>query len=186
MTDTEMVDHLWQRNEDILPQIETQFGKYLLKIAKNILNSADDARECVNDTLLAAWNGIPPAKPDRLILWLGRITRQYAIDRYRRSNAQKRLAGQYAESLDELAEIVSGTESPEMEVQAQEMRECIEAFLRKQPQNVRIAFVRRYYEAESLKEIADHLQTTESGVKSMLWRTRQGLRKKLLEEGYDL
>ena len=186
MEDSEIVEQLWQRKEDILLQIEAKCGKYLMKIANNILNSADDARECLNDTLLAAWNGIPPARPENLNLWLGRITRQYAIDRYRRSNAQKRFAGQYAESLDELAEIVSGTESPEDEVQARELGEAIEEYLRRLPQNARIAFVRRYYEAESLAEIAEFLQITESAVKSMLWRTRQGLRKKLRKEGYDL
>ena len=46
----------------------------------NVLSDQEDARECVSDTYLAAWNRIPPARPSLLGAFLGKITRHLSID----------------------------------------------------------------------------------------------------------
>ena len=57
-------------------------------IAWNILYNTEDSEECVNDTWLITWNKIPPKTPTKLSAFLGKITRNLALDNFRK-NSQK-------------------------------------------------------------------------------------------------
>lgn len=104
MEDAAIVALYWARDEQALAETAAKFGAYCRKIADNILHSAHDAEECENDTWLAAWNSMPTNRPARLAPYLGRITRNLALDRFDRAAAQKRGSGQTRAPLDELAE----------------------------------------------------------------------------------
>ena len=93
MEDALIVDLYWARDEQALAETAAKFGTYCRKIADNILHSAHDAEECENDTWLAAWNSMPTNRPARLAPYLGRITRNLALDRFDRASAQKAAAG---------------------------------------------------------------------------------------------
>ena len=118
MQDELIVNMYWQRDENAVTQSEIKYGKYLRKIANNILYDFRDAEESVNETYLKAWNSMPPSKPSVLSVYLGRLTRQFSIDIYRTKNRDKRGGTQYIDSLDELSECVSGEESVEAQVEA--------------------------------------------------------------------
>ena len=90
MEDAAIVALYWARDEQALAETAAKFGAYCRKIADNILHSAHDAEECENDTWLAAWNSMPTNRPARLAPYLGRITRNLALDRFDRAAAQKR------------------------------------------------------------------------------------------------
>ena len=107
MEDAAIVVLYWARDEQALSETAAKFGAYCRKIADNILHSAHDAEECENDTWLAAWNSMPDNRPARLAPYLGRITRNLALDRFDKTTAQKRGCGQSFAPLDELAECVS-------------------------------------------------------------------------------
>lgn len=107
MEDALIVDLYWARDEQALAETAAKFGTYCRKIADNILHSAHDAEECENDTWLAAWNSMPTNRPARLAPYLGRITRNLALDRFDKASAQKRGSGQTCAPLDELAECVA-------------------------------------------------------------------------------
>ena len=111
MEDSHIIDLYWQRDEQAIKESQRKYGGYCSTIAGNILHSAEDTEECVNDTWLRAWNIIPPEKPNRLAVFLGRITRNLAIDRFRSDTSKKRGGGQMALCLDELAECI-GEDSP--------------------------------------------------------------------------
>lgn len=74
MTDQTIIDLFWQRSEDAIRNTSQKYGKYLTKIAMNILNYYEESEECVNDTYFAAWKQIPPDRPQKLLPYLGRIT----------------------------------------------------------------------------------------------------------------
>ena len=93
MEDAAIVALYWARDEQALAETAAKFGAYCRKIADNILHSAHDAEECENDTWLAAWNSMPTNRPARLAPYLGRITRNLALDRFDREAAQKRGSG---------------------------------------------------------------------------------------------
>lgn len=186
MQDDQIVALYWQRDEHAIQETEQKYGRYLSKIAYNILSDSEDCKECINDTYLKAWNSIPPHRPGALAAYLGKITRELAIDIFRTRNRKKRQASEYALSLSELEECVPDTVSTEQSADLHLLAEAINSYLSSLSREARVTFVGRYYYMDSLKEIAAYQGMSEAKVKSMLYRTRQGLKIYLQQEGFDL
>lgn len=186
MNDDMIVDLYWQRNENAIRETEQKYGRYLSKIAYNILFDFEDSRESVNDTYLKAWNSMPPHRPNVLTTYLGKITRQLSIDIFRRRNREKRRASEYALSLSELEECVSGGDTTEQGIDLHLLAEAIDSYLGKLTPEARNTFVGRYYYMDSIREVASYYNMSESKAKSMLHRIRLGLRDYLEQEGFVL
>ena len=186
MDDEKIVALYWDRNEQAVEETSAKYGSYCGQIARNILDSGPDAEECVNDTWLHAWNAIPPPRPALLAVFLGRITRNLAFDRWRRNRSEKRGGGQIDLVLDELAECVSGADDPAHAVQAQELVKEIDRFLAGLPEDKRAMFLQRYWYADSVRTIARRFAMSENNVSVMLSRLRGKLKTQLHERGYDL
>ena len=184
MEDSAIVQLYWTRNETAIFHTERKYGSYLMKIAYNILADREDSQESVNDTYLAAWNSIPPQRPNVLSAYLGKLTRRISIDLFRRKNSQKRGGGEYALSLEELGECVSGGTDPGQTVEGKALGLAIAAFLESQPTQVRQVFIGRYYYLDPVKEIARYCRISESKVKILLYRARADLRAHLQKEGF--
>ena len=106
MEDKKIVDLYWQRSEAAIEETKLKYGPYCYGIAYNILRSREDAQESENDTYLAAWNAMPPHKPELLSGFLGKITRRLSLDKWRIKTAQKRGGCEVTLSLDELSECI--------------------------------------------------------------------------------
>ncbi len=184
MQDETIVELFWQRDETALSETEQKYQSYLSKVAYSILADFEDAREIVNETLLRAWNSIPPQRPGLLRTYLGKIARELSIDRYRLAHRKKRVASEFTVSLDELGDIVN--EKSEADFDRSLLGEAIDRYLKTVSYDARTAFVQRYYFADTVREIAVRQGSTEQRVKSMLFRTRQGLREYLEKEGFDI
>ena len=107
MEDVEIINLLWQREEMGLLELERKYRAYCNAIAMNILQSAEDAEECVSDTWMKIWNSIPPNRPESLKLYAARIMRNLAFNRYRDARAERRGGGQPCAPLKELSECIS-------------------------------------------------------------------------------
>ncbi len=186
MQDERIVALYWQRDETAIRETEQKYGRYLSKIAHNILSDWEDSRESVNDTYLKAWHSMPPHKPSVLATYLGKITRQLSIDRFRARNREKRQASEYAVSLSELEDCVSNGNATEEGTDLHLLAEAINSYLSTLPAEARNTFVGRYYFLDSVREVAAYCGMSESKAKSMLYRTRIGLRNHLEREGFDL
>ncbi|MBQ7801385.1 MAG: sigma-70 family RNA polymerase sigma factor [Oscillospiraceae bacterium] len=186
MRDRQIVELYWERREEAIHQTERKYGAYLSKVAYNILGDFEDSQECVNDTYLAAWNSIPPNRPGSLLTYLSKITRQISIDVFRKRHAVKRYPSEYALCLEELGDSFTDGVTPEQALEAKLLDDAINRFVRALPADARKAFVGRYYFFDPLRDIAAYCGMTESGVKSLLYRTRQRLKAYLAKEGYDL
>jgi len=186
MDDEKIVSLYWQRDESAIRETEEKYDRYLHKIAYNILANHEDSRESVNDTYLAAWDSMPPHKPSVLSTYLAKITRRLSIDCFRRRTRQKRQASEYAISLEELGDCVSGGNTTEEIVNVKLLADAIGIYLRTLPEEARNLFIGRYYFLDSLKEAAAYCGMTESKAKSMLHRTRLGLKDYLRKEGFEL
>ena len=181
MEDQQIVDLYWQRNEKALSQTQKKYGKYCHSIAFAILYSSEDAEECVNDTLLRAWSAIPPARPGRLSTFLGKITRNLAIDRLDKNTAQKR-SGPVEIVLDELSECIPDTDA-ENPTDKIALSDAINSFLASLDKETRVMFMQRYWYASPIKSIARELEKSESYVKVTLMRTRNKFKEHLEKEG---
>ena len=182
MDDTAILDLYWTRSENAISETASKYGAYCYTIAHNILSSREDSQECVNDTYLAAWNTMPPQRPAHLSAFLGKMTRYISLDRWKQRSRLKRGGGEVALCLEELAEVVSGSESLENDLIRRETLAAVNRFLGILPEAERQIFLRRYWYAEPIGDIAARFGFTESKVTSMLHRTRTKLKKQLAKE----
>ena len=186
MEDEKIVSLYWDRDEAAIRETESKYDRYLTKIAYNILADREDSRESVNDTYLAAWNSMPPHRPGVLSTYLAKITRRISIDRFRYRTRDKRRESEYAVSLSELGDCVSGGNTTEEIVNVKLLADAIGVFLRLQSEEARNAFIGRYYFLDSVKEVAAYCGMSESKCKTLLHRTRVGLKEYLRKEGFDV
>lgn len=185
MEDKEIVQLYLDRSERAIDETQKKYGKYCSCIAANILASKEDAEECVNDTYVRTWNAIPPHVPQRLQTFLGKITRNLALDRYAKNRAQMRSAATEL-TLNEIADCIPDPKAPESPTEDILLKDALNTFLAKLPKHTRILFLRRYWYLCSVKEIANSMNLTESNVKVTLYRTRLQLKEFLEKEGIEL
>ena len=183
MDDTQIVALYWARDEAALAESEQKYGGYCRAIALGILESREDAEECVNDTWLRAWNAMPPQRPGILSAFFGKLTRNLSLDRWRRNKAAKRGGSQVEVALHELEDCLPDRRSPDEELDAGETAALISAFLRRQSEADRALFVRRYFHLEPLNEPADRFGMSVGQIKSKLHRMRGRLKLELEREG---
>ena len=185
MNDKSIVDLYFNRDEEAITQTEKKYGRYCYSIAYNILTNKEDAEESVSDTYMTAWKAIPPRRPSVLATFLGKITRNLAIDRWRERVATKRGGGEVTLALEELEDCVAGLQNVEMEYEQKELIQAYVKFLDALPVTERRVFLCRYWYVDSVDTIAAKFGFSQSKVKTMLYRTRAKLRKQLAEEGFQ-
>ena len=186
MEDKAIVDLYWARSEKAIAETRKKYGGYCYTIAKNILENREDSEECVNDTYLRAWHSMPESRPSLLGAFLGKITRNLALDRVFARQVKKRGGGQVPAALEELSECVPGRDTVEKRIEEEELRDTIEAFLKELPAEQRVIFIRRYWYMDPVKEIAKRFRFSESKTKMILLRTRGKLKERLKSEGVYL
>ena len=184
MDDNAIIDLYWDRSEEAITQTDLKYGRYCYSIAYNILTNRQDAEESVSDTYMAAWNHSPPTRPNVLSTFLGRITRNLSISRWRARGAQRRGGGEPDLAFEELRECVSGKQNVENDLIAREMLNILNQFLKALPRENRIVFMRRYWYLDPIARIATSCGFSQSKVKTMLCRDRKKLKQMLTKEGY--
>lgn len=186
MDDNAIVEMFFERNERAISAIGEKYGGYCRTIAMNILGNDQETDECLNDTYLKAWESIPPEKPRVLSAFLAKITRNLAIDRYRKNRSRKRGGNETELIFEELESCVSAGGSVEAAAERREILTAVNRFLKNLPAKNRIMFVSRYCYCESVRSIAARFGVKENNVSVTLNRTRTRLREYLKKEGYEL
>ena len=186
MGDDEILDLYFKRSEQAIDATQEKYNWYCTSIAYRILASIEDSQETVNDTWLRAWELIPPARPGNLQAFLGKITRNIALNRLRHETAQKRGGSAYILALSELEDCVTNGTTPEDALLRQQTVAAINRFLKGLPKERRVVFVLRYWYLYSTKEIAFKMGLRENTVSSMLFRLRKQLKTHLEQEGIVL
>ena len=176
MDDKEIIALYFARSEEAIVESEKKYGAYCRTIAGNILPIRADAEECVSDTWLRAWGAIPPSRPERLGAFLGRITRNLALDRLRSNKGAVR---------EELSECLTLGDPTAGMVDRVVLTAALDRFLAGLPQKKRKLFLRRYWYFSTVEELARDFGMSESGVKMTLLRLRRELRAQLKQEGIE-
>lgn len=186
MSDEQIVELYWQRDERAIRETDRKYQHFLLTVAHNILRDAQDCEECLNDTYLGAWNAIPPARPKVLQAFLATIMRRTAIDRYKAGKRQKRIDSELTVALSEVEEFLADGSDPAAELDAHELGRVISEFIRALPKRRMYIFMSRYYTARPIGEIARLLGCSESTVNKEIAAIKRDLKEKLEKEGYSL
>ena len=184
MDDSKIVELLFARNEDGIKHIDDTYGRRLFALADNIVRNDQDAEESVSDTYMKVWDTIPPKKPMHLFAYLAKICRNFALKKLDWKQAAKRNAE--VVSLTQEMETCIPDTSRDAEVEARELGRILDAFLRTLSEEILLVFMRRYWFADSVAEIAPRYRIGESKVKTRLFRARNQLRSFLEKEGYAL
>ncbi len=186
MDDRTILDLFFARDERAVAATAEKYDRYCRTVAGNILDSREDAEECVNDTWLRAWNSIPPARPADLGAYLAKITRHLALDRLAQNYAAKRGGPDTPTALDELSDILASPDTPDADLDAAALSAAIDAFLRALPTRTADIFVLRYFHGEAVGDIAARVDLRPNAVSALLSRTRKKLKKYLIGKGYSI
>lgn len=184
--DQQIIQMLLERDDRAIQAMIDEYGNYCGVIANNILCNHEDSDECVNDTYLKAWNSIPPMVPDSLRAYLGKITRNLALNLYQKNHAKKRGNGNLEAIFEELEAIVEGKNNISDELDYKELMKHINMYLKDLPKEKRQIFVRRYWYADSITDIALNFGISKNKVSVTLSRVVKQLKLYLEERGYAI
>lgn len=185
MNDSKIISLYFSRNEKAIEETKGKYGSYCRKIAYNILYDVQDTEECENDTYLKMWNSIPPNNPKNLKAYIGRITRNIAIDLWKKNHTKKRYSG--IEILfSELEDVISSPSETENELNLTELTAIINQWLLKLSKQERSLFILRYWQCESVANIAKQWNISPNKLSGKLFRLRKNLKSTLEKEGIYL
>ena len=178
--DEKIIELFFERSDQGIQELDNKYGKICHNLSYNILNSRQDAEECVNDAYLGAWNAIPPTKPNPLLSYIVKIVRNISLKIYWRKEAAKR-SGYYTIALQEIESCIADQKTVEDEIEARELARIIENFLNTLSLENRIIFMRRYWFADSYKDIAEFVGLSEKNISVRLTRIRGKMKQYLIE-----
>lgn len=185
MEDLQIIELYWNRDESAIAESQCKYGAFCERIARNILGDPRDSEECVADTWHRSWESMPPARPEFLRAFFGRIVRNISISRYRRDHAQKRMIPM-EQLLGELEECIPAAEGIEGELALTQLTDAINRWLRSCGKRDRALFLRRYWNGESLKSLAEESGMSANALAQRMHRLRTGLKTALEKEGISI
>lgn len=185
MEDSKIIELFFERSEQAISELSVKYGVVCRKVADNILNNSLDSEECVNDAFLAVWNTVPPQKPDPLQTYVCAIVRNLALKKYHENSAKKRNSI-YDVALEEIGDCIPAGFSVEDEITAKETASLIDRFLGALDRESRIMFIRRYWFADPIEDIASLFGRSSHYISVKLSRIRKALRQYLKKEGVSL
>ena len=178
--DEKIVELFFARDQQGIQELDLKYGKACHNLSYHIVNNRNDAEECVNEAYFGAWNAIPPANPDPLLSYLLKIVRNISLKLYWRKEAAKR-SGHYKIALEEIEGCIAAPKTVEDEIEARELARIIEEFLDTLTVENRVIFMRRYWFADSYKDIAEFVGLTEKNISVRLTRIRKKMKQYLIE-----
>ena len=180
--DEKIIEMFFIRSEQGIRELDVKYGKICHNLSYNIVNSRQDAEECVNDAYLGVWNTIPPTRPNPLLSYIAKIVRNLSLKSYWRKEADKR-SGQYTIALQEIESCIADPKAVEDEIEARELARIIGTFLDTLTVENRVIFMRRYWFADSYKDIAEFVGLSEKNISVRLTRIRVKMKQYLTGKG---
>lgn len=180
--DEQIIEMLFDRNEQALKITDKKYGPLCRKIAYSIIRNYEEIDDCVNDSYFQLWNAIPPARPKSLKAYICGIVRNVAVKICREQ-------ARYNEShtnFSELAGLFSDGVKPEEQLDSRILGAYINEFLASVEKTNRKIFVLRYYYNLQTRDIASMLKIKDATVRTKLFRTREELKKFLIDKGYTI
>ena len=92
MTDYQIINLFWNRDEDAIAETDAQYGRKLRSLSRRILQNPEDSEEVVNDTYMKTWSSIPNARPQYFYAYIAAICRHLSLNLLNWNQAAKRNA----------------------------------------------------------------------------------------------
>jgi RNA polymerase sigma-70 factor (ECF subfamily) len=159
-----------------------RYQKLVYNVLYHMLQNHESAADVTQDTFLRAYRGLStfkhgsPFKP-----WLLRIATNTGLNKVRETKAREHDSLDYV--MDEhLAAEPASRQDVEAEVEWRLSQTMLKDALLKLPARHRHVFLLRYQHDMSYADIATITEESETTIKSLLFRTRERLRKMLQDE----
>lgn len=183
LDDAEIVDLYWQRNEIAVEHTQLKYGSLCSSISNNILRNHWDVEECLNDMYNAAWNTIPPQRPNSLKMYVCKLIRCISINKATYNNADKRDKRKTV-SFEEIETELQKSFVPELVTDdSTHLTEVINEYLSCLPEKKRTIVVLRYWHCMSLVDIAKRTGININTVKTILSREVRNMKHYFEKEG---
>jgi len=172
-TDQELVVRLLRGDQDAFAALVERYQRAVFNLCYRMLGEAREAEDAAQETFLRAYQHVDRYDAGRPFkTWLLSIASNYCIDRLRK----RRLTWlSLDEPLPPHPALNSQEAGPEDTTLYRERDAAVHRLLNQLAPEYRAAIILRYWYDMSYLEIAGILDTTESAIKSRLFRARQML-----------
>ena len=178
MTEGTILEKLKAGDPSGLEALMDRYLPYVSAVVWNILGHAmspQDGEEVASDVFLAAWSQSDDLRPGHVKSWLGAVARNKAKNKLRHLGRTL--------PLEEDALELPGADDPAGDIEQAEERRLVRRAVEELPGEDREVFLRHYYYAQSVREIAACMALNESTVKTRLRRGRLKLKEILTKGG---
>lgn len=182
MDDRDILALFTAEDERALKETERRYGKEILRLAYRMTGSREDAKECLNDTLLSAWNNVGKVSPQSLRAYLMKLARNRCLDILRKEKRARRCG--CLVDIEELMECLPDKDEFSSMIDDYGLTAEIESWLNSLDVEKRAMFVRRYFASQTPKEISKALGIKAGTVTVTLMRLRASLKSHLESKGY--
>jgi RNA polymerase sigma factor (sigma-70 family) len=167
-SDDRLIAFIRRGNHNAFDVLVSRYQSRLLAFCRHLLASKEDAEDVLQEVMTAAFNAIlADDRPINVRPWLYRIARNRSLNHLRRATAIG------VDSMDiHLSE--NGTSTAD-KVHERERFRLLVGDIQELPETQRTALVLREMDALSYEQIAEAMETTVPGVKSLLVRARIAL-----------
>lgn len=177
VNDAVLVQRTMMGDQQAFGELVQRYERDVFNLTYRMLNERGEAEDAAQEAFLRAYAHIERYDQARSFkTWLLSIASNHCIDRLRR----RRLTWlSLEEPLPPHPALTSDIPGPEEATLTNERNVLVQELLDHLSPDYRLAVVLRYWYDLSYAEIADMLETTESAIKSRLFRARQALANEL-------
>ena len=171
MREEKAILKIQNRDPDGLQALMDRYIPYVSAVVWGILHgtmTAQDAEEVVSDVFLVAWHQAENLQAGKVKPWLGAVARNKAKNALRSAGRELPLDEDILELPDN---------SPMRNLERAEEKQLVQEAVDSLPLKDREIFLRHYYYAQQITQIAREMRMPESTVKTRLRRGRMKLKE---------
>lgn len=175
-SDSQLLDVIKEDSQQALSEIYDRYWNKLILVAANLLDSEEDAEECVQNVFMSLWRRRADLKLTHTLATYLAVSVKYQSLSVMSRRHRERIKSQGAFS--KLIEVYA--DSPESEYIAKELQLQIERSINNLPPQCRLVFQLRREHDKNVKEISAEMGISENTVKMHLKSANKKLRDDLL------
>lgn len=175
-TDLVYIHKVLEGDRNAFATLVSKYQNYVFTVCYRVLKNRETAEEAAQDSFVKVYKTLKTFKKDaKFSTWLYAIAFRTAIDHSRK----KKMNATPIDNQDNFLQIMDKKSTPIEVTEDENLKSVLQKVIGTLPE-VEGSIITLYYQGEqSVKEIAETLNISESNVKVKLFRTREALKYKL-------
>ena len=184
MNDDDFLRQLQSGDGEAFARLVAAYRKDVINICYRFLLNREDAEDVSQEVFVEIYHALKKFRGDsKLSTWIYRVAVTKSLDEIKKQKRQKRITsfGKIL-GIDDFVHWLAGGTRPDKILEAEEDYTHLLNALNKLPDNQRIALTLSKIEGYTNPEIAEIMQTTLTGVDSLIYRAKNNLKPFLTPE----